>query len=77
MNYFKKFIPGFHALFRPIRALLSRSDPGIWTEQCHKLLGVMCEILARRLELAIVRPGEPFCLYVAVNPEGVGCILCQ
>ena len=64
-------------MFRPIKALLSRSNEGRWTKECYNALKTISEVLACRLSLSVARPGGPFYLYVALDDAGGGCILCQ
>lgn len=77
LNYFKRFVPGYAALFQPIKALMSSKTSPIWTQECHRALERICETLSRHLTLTIANPALPYHLYIDVSPDGVAGILCQ
>jgi RNase H-like domain found in reverse transcriptase len=77
INHYKRFVPDFQRHFKPIKQLMGRTSTGVWTQECHDALKAICEVLARRIELAIAIPGQPFYLYLAAGPDGGGAVLCQ
>ena len=76
LNYFRRFVPGYAQLFKPIKALMSPASEGVWTEECHKSLLAICRILKKRLQLRIAIPSLPYLLYVDASSDGASAILC-
>ena len=77
INYLRKFIPSCAKLVQPITQLLSKEGSGVWTEECSQARNRVCDLLARRMALAIPRVGEAFELYVDADEVGMSAVLTQ
>lgn len=76
-NYYRRFIPGFSAICKPLHILTKKNVPFIWSESCEKAFTNIKQILISPTVLMFPRSDIPFNLCVDSSNECIGAVLSQ
>ncbi|UYV73076.1 K02A2.6-like, partial [Cordylochernes scorpioides] len=61
-TYYRRFIPGFSNIARPLHRLTESGRPFVWTPDCQRAMEKLKEMLVAAPILAYPRPGDSFIL---------------
>ncbi|UYV61724.1 hypothetical protein LAZ67_1006165, partial [Cordylochernes scorpioides] len=61
-TYYRRFIPGFSDIARPLHRLTESGRPFVWTPDCQRTMEKLKEMLVAAPILAYPRPGDSFIL---------------
>ena len=76
-SYYRRFVPNFSKLVRPLTYLTKKNREFIWTAECQNALDKLKEILAERPLLYHVTIDRPYILYTDASDVAVGATLIQ
>ena len=76
-SYYRRFIPNFSAVGRPLHALTKKNSPFEWTEACQASFGKLKELMTKAPLLAYADFTKPFLLETDASIEGLGAVLAQ
>lgn len=76
-NYYRKFIPHFSTIAKPLNYLTKKSTPFIWSKQCEKSFSKLKHALINPPILAYPDFSQPFLLTVDASKNGCGAVLSQ
>ncbi|UYV68132.1 K02A2.6-like [Cordylochernes scorpioides] len=76
-TYYRRFIPGFSNIARPLHRLTESGMPFVWTPDCQRAMKKMKEMLVAAPILAYPRPGDSFILDTDASNTGIGGVLSQ
>jgi hypothetical protein len=76
-RYYRRFIPDFSKLVKPITSLLKNDTKFNWSSKCNEAFEQLKVLLTTALVLA--QPGieKPFDVYCDTSGSGLGCVLMQ
>ena len=73
-SYYRRFVPGFSKIARPLHALTMKDVPFVWSEACEVSFIKLKDQLTTALVLAFPNFREPFIL--ETDALGLGWVLC-
>ncbi|UYV68182.1 K02A2.6-like, partial [Cordylochernes scorpioides] len=76
-TYYRRFIPGFSNIARPLHRLTESGRPFVWTPDCQRAMEKLKEMLVAAPILAYPRPGDSFVLDTDASNTGIGGVLSQ
>ncbi|UYV78634.1 K02A2.6-like, partial [Cordylochernes scorpioides] len=76
-TYYRRFIPGFSNIARPLHRLTESGRPFVWTPDCRRAMEKLKEMLVAAPILAYPRPGDSFILDTDASNTGIGGVLSQ
>ncbi|UYV74968.1 hypothetical protein LAZ67_12001925, partial [Cordylochernes scorpioides] len=76
-TYYRRFIPGFSNIARPLHRLTESGRPFVWTPDCQRAMEKLKEMLVAAPILAYPRPGYSFILDTDASNTGIGGVLSQ
>jgi hypothetical protein len=76
-GYYRRFIPDFSKVAKPITELLKNQTKFIWSSECEKAFGILKKSLTTALVLAPPDIEKPFDVYCDASGIGLGCMLMQ
>ncbi|UYV79411.1 K02A2.6-like [Cordylochernes scorpioides] len=76
-TYYRRFIPGFSNIARPLHRLTESGRPFVWTPDCQRAMEKLKEMLVAAPILAYPRPGDSFILDTDASNTGIGGVLSQ
>jgi hypothetical protein len=76
-GYYRRFIPIFSYISKPITELLKKGNKYVWSEDCDEAFKTLKKLLATSLLLAQPVIAKPFDVYCNPSGTGLGCVLMQ
>ena len=76
-GYYRKFVPRFSDIARPIVALTRADTPFEWTPECQKSFELLKEYLIKAPILRFPDPNLPYVLFTDASKEAWGAVLTQ
>ncbi|UYV82420.1 K02A2.6-like [Cordylochernes scorpioides] len=76
-SYYRRFVPGFSNIARPLHRLTESGRPFSWTVDCKRAMDKLKQALSSPPMLAYIDPGEQFILDTVASNTGIGAVLPQ
>jgi hypothetical protein len=76
-GYYRRFIPDFSKVAKPITELLKNQTKFIWSPECEKAFRILKKSLTTALVLAQPDIEKSFDVYYNASGIGLGCVLMQ
>jgi hypothetical protein len=76
-GYYRRFIPDFSRIAKPMTELLKKGVKFVWSEACDKAFQKLRELLASAPVLAQPDNSKPYEVYCDASGAGLGCVLMQ
>jgi hypothetical protein len=76
-GYYRRFIPDFSKVAKPITELLKNQTKFIWSPECEKAFRILKKSLTTAPVLAQPDIEKPFDVYCDASGIGLGCVLMQ
>ena len=76
-NYYRRSIPNFSAIAKPLINLTKQSAKFEWTKECQIAFDFLKESLTTVLLLAYPDTSNPYILYTDASDDCTGACLCQ
>ena len=77
IGYYRRFIPDFSRITKPITGLLKNQTKFVWSTECEKAFQTLKKLLTTALVLAQLDIERPFDIYCDASEIGIGCVLMQ
>ena len=77
VGYYRKFIPRFADIARPMTNLTRKDQEFIWTDQCQASFELLKELLMIEPILRYPDPNKPYVLYTDASKYAWACVLTQ
>jgi ribonuclease HI len=76
-GYYRRFIPDFSRIAKPITELLKKEAKFVWDQKCEDAFHTLRQHLTTAPELAQPDSSKPFDVYCDASSTGLGCVLMQ
>jgi hypothetical protein len=76
-GYYRRFIPDFSKIVKPITGLLKNDTKFDWSSKCNEAFKQLKVLLTTAPVLAQPDIGKPFDVYCDASGSGLGCVLMQ
>jgi hypothetical protein len=76
-GYYRRFIPDFSKIVKPITGLLKNDTKFDWSSKCNEAFEQLKVLLTTALVLAQPNIEKPFDVYCDASSSGLGCVLMQ
>jgi hypothetical protein len=76
-GYYRRFIPNFSNISKPITELLKKGTIYVWSKECDEAFQTLKKLLTTSLVLAQPDIVKPFNIYCDASSTGLGCVLMQ
>jgi hypothetical protein len=76
-GYYRRFIPDFSRIAKPITELLKNHVKFVWSPECDKAFEKLKKLLTTAPVLAQPDIAKPFAVYCDASGIGIGCVLMQ
>ena len=76
-GYYRRFIPDFSKIAKPMTSLLQKDHKFAWTEGCEVAFCALQKLLTTAPVLAQPNIEKPFDVFCDVSKSGLGCVLIQ
>jgi hypothetical protein len=76
-GYYRRFIPYFSKIVKPITSLLKNDTKFNWSSRCNEAFEQLKVLLTTTLVLAQPHIEKPFDVYCDASGSGLGCVLMQ
>jgi hypothetical protein len=76
-GYYRRFIPNFSKIAKPITELLKKENKYVWSEACDEAFQTLKKLLTTSPMLAQPDIAKSFNIYCDASGMGLGCILMQ
>ena len=76
-GYYRRFIPDFSRIAKPITGLLKNQTKFVWSTECEKAFQTLKKLLTTAPVLAQPDIERPFDIYCDASRIGIGCVLMQ
>jgi len=76
-TYYRRFVPAFADIARPLHKLTEKGQPFTWTKECDSSFHRLKEALASASVLAYPESEDPFVLDTDASNVGIGAVLSQ
>jgi len=76
-EYYRRFIPDFSRIAKPMTELLKKEVKFRWDEKCEKAFHTLRAHLTTALVLAQLDNSKPYDVYCDASGTGLGCVLMQ
>jgi hypothetical protein len=76
-GYYRRFIPDFSKISKPIIELLKIQVKFVWSSKCEKAFQTLKRLLTTAPILAQPDIEKPFDVYCDASGTGIGCVLMQ
>jgi hypothetical protein len=76
-GYYRKFIPNFSKISKPITELLKKGKKYVWSEACDEAFQMLKNLLTTSPMLAQPDIAKSFDVYCDASSTGLGCVLMQ
>jgi hypothetical protein len=77
VGYYRRFIPNFSKITKPITELLKKGNKYVWSEACDEAFKHLRKLLTASLVLAQPDTTKPFDVYCDASGTGLGSVLMQ
>jgi hypothetical protein len=77
VDYYRRFIPNFSKISKPITELLKKGNKYVWSKECDEAFQTLKKLLTTSPVLAQPDIAKPFNIYCDTSGTGLGCILMQ
>jgi hypothetical protein len=76
-GYYRRFIPNFFKIVKPITELLKKGNKYLWSEACDEAFKHLKKLLTTSPVLAQPDTTKPFDVHCDASGTGLGCVLMQ
>jgi hypothetical protein len=76
-GYYRRFIPDFSKIAKPMTSLLQKDHKFVWTEECETAFHTLRKLLTTTPVLAQPDIEKPFDVFCDASKTGLGCVLMQ
>jgi hypothetical protein len=76
-GYYRRFIPNFSKIAKPLTELLKKNKPYVWDDRTEKAFGTLKEKLTTQPLLQYPDFTKPFVLTTDANNDAIGTVLSQ
>ena len=76
-NFYRKFVPNFSDIAKPLNNLQRKDAPWIWTEECQQAFERLKDILTKEPSLLVPDKLKPFILETDASKVATGAVLYQ
>ena len=76
-SYYRRFVPGFSKIAKPLTHLLKKEEPFSWTDAQQKAFDILKDKLVTAPILQYPNFNKPFILYTDASGNGLGAVLSQ
>jgi hypothetical protein len=76
-GYYRRFIPNFSKISKPITELLKKGNKYIWNKDCDEAFNTLKKLLTTSPVLVQPNIAKPFDVYCDASSTGLGCVLMQ
>ena len=76
-GYYRRFIPNFSKISKPITELLKKGVKYVWSKECDEAFQTLKKLLTTSPVLAQPDITKPFDVYCDASGTGLGCVLMQ
>jgi hypothetical protein len=76
-GYYRRFIPDFSRIAKPMTKLLKKGVKFVWSEDCDKAFHTLREHLTSAPVLTQPNMSKPFEVFCDASGTGLGCVLMQ
>jgi len=76
-GYYRRFIPDFSKIAKPMTSLLQKDHKFVWTEGCELAFHTLRKLLTTAPVLAQPNIEKPFDVFCDASKSGLGCVLMQ
>jgi hypothetical protein len=76
-GYYRRFIPNFSKILKPITELLKKGTKYVWSKECDEAFQTLKKLLTTLPMLAQPDIAKPFDVYCDASCTGLGCVLMQ
>jgi hypothetical protein len=76
-GYYRRFIPDFSRIAKPMTELLKKGMKFVWSEACDKAFRKLRELLTSAPVLAQPDNSKPYEVYCDASGTSLGCVLMQ
>jgi hypothetical protein len=76
-NYYRRFIPDFSRIAKPMTELLKKGVKFVWSEACEKSFHTLRQHLTSALVLVQPDNSKPFEVFCDASGMGLGCVIMQ
>jgi hypothetical protein len=76
-SYYRRFIPNFSRISKPITDLLKKGNKYVWRKDCDQVFHTLKKLLTTSPVLAQLDITKPFDIYCDASGTGLGCVLIQ
>jgi hypothetical protein len=77
VGYYRRFIPNFSKISKPITELLKKGNKYMWSKDCDEAFNALKKLITTSLVLAQPNIAKPFDVYCDASGTGLGCVLMQ
>jgi hypothetical protein len=77
VGYYRRFIPDFSRIAKPITELLKKEAKFVWSQKCEDAFQALRQHLTTTPVLAHPDSSKPFDVYCDASGTGLGCVLMQ
>jgi hypothetical protein len=77
VGYYRRFIPNFSKISKPITELLKKDTKYVWSKECDDAFQTLKKLLTTSPVLARCDIAKPFDIYCDASGIGLGCVLMQ
>jgi hypothetical protein len=74
-GYYRRFIPNFSKVSKPITELLKKGTKYVWSKKCDEAFQTLKKLLTTSPVLAQPDIAKPFDVYCNASGTGLGCVL--
>ena len=77
IGYYRKFVPRFADVARPLTNLTGLDQPSEWSDKCQTSFELLKEALIKEPILKFLDPNKPYTLYTDASKYAWSCVLAQ
>jgi hypothetical protein len=77
VSYYRRFIPNFSKISKPITKLLKKDTKYVWSKDCDEAFQILKKLLTTSPVLAQPNIAKPFDVYCNASGTGLECVLMQ
>jgi hypothetical protein len=77
VSYYRRFIPNFSKVLKPITELLKKGNKYVWSKDCDEAFSTLKKLLTTSRVLAQLDIAKQFEVYCDASGTGLGCVLMQ
>jgi hypothetical protein len=77
VGYYRRFIPNFFKISKPVTELLKKGNKYIWSKDCDEAFNTLKKFLTTSSVLAQPDISKPFDVYCDASGIGLACVVMQ